>query len=255
MSDHSSVLLIPKELTSFTQPTKRILRRDSRPSNKHDLFIKLSRADWIPLCHTTSCNDKVSLFTEIVSQAIDSTLPMRSIKIHPSDKPWINPEIKYFINKRQRAWLNGHTQMYTFYRNKVNKMCKEARRIYFTKRILNTQDINPKKWWKNIKHLAGFSKSPGSSLFHNGVFKRGAELADTIAESFCKVLGDIPPLNFTRLPILSVPDEFTTTSQQVEYELSQINTQKSTGPDDIPNWLLKTCAPILSDPISSIFNA
>jgi hypothetical protein len=27
------------------------------------------------------------------------------------------------------------------------------------------------------------------------------------------------------------------------------------GPDDIPNWLLKTCAPILSDPISSIFNA
>ena len=256
MSDHSSVLLNPKQLTSFTQPTKRILRRDSRPSNKHDLFIKLSRADWIPLCHTTSCNDKVSLFTEIVSQAIDSTLPMRSIKIHPSDKPWINPEIKDLINKRQRAWLIGHTQMYTFYRNKVNKMCKEARRIYFTKRILNTQNINPKKWWENIKHLAGFSKSPGvTSLFHNGVFKRGAELADTIAESFCKVSKDIPPLNFTRLPILSVPDEFTITSQQVEYELSQINTQKSTGPDDIPNWLLKTCAPILSDPISSIFNA
>ena len=30
MSDHSSVLLNPKQLTSFTQPTKRILRRDSR---------------------------------------------------------------------------------------------------------------------------------------------------------------------------------------------------------------------------------
>jgi hypothetical protein len=173
---------------------------------------------------------------------------MRSIKIHPSDKPWINPEIKDLINKRQRAWLIGHTQMYTYYRNKVNKMCKEARRIYFTKRILNTQNINPKKWWKNIKHLAGFSKSPGvTSLFHNGVFKRDAVI--------CKVSKDIPPLNFTRLPILSVPDEFTITSQQVEYELSQINTQKSTGPDDIPNWLLKTCAPILSDPISSIFNA
>jgi hypothetical protein len=103
ISDHFSVLLHPKELISFTQPTKRILRRDSRPSNKHALFIKLSQADWIPLCHTTSCNNKVSLFTEIVSQAIDSTLPMRSIKVHPSDKPWINPEIKNFINKRQNA--------------------------------------------------------------------------------------------------------------------------------------------------------
>jgi hypothetical protein len=123
---------------------------------------------------------------------------------------------------------NYHTQMYTFYRKKFNKMCKEARCIYFTKIILNTQDINPKKWWKNSKkHLAGFSKSPGvSSLFQNGFFKRGAELADTIVESFCKVSKDIPPLNFTRLAILYVSDEFTITSQQVEYELSQINTQK-----------------------------
>jgi hypothetical protein len=135
-------------------------------------------------------------------------------------------------------------------------MCSETRCIYFTKIILNTQDINPKKWWENIKHLAGFSKPPSvSSLFHNGVFQRGAELADTIAESFCKVSKDIPPLTFTRLPFLSVPNEFIITSQQVEYELSQINTQKSTEPDDIPNWLLKTCALILSDPISSLLNA
>jgi hypothetical protein len=79
-------------------------------------------------------------------------------------------------------------------------MCKEASRIYFTKIILKTLDINPKKWWENIKHLTGFSESPGvSSLFHNGVFKRGAELADTIAESFCKVSKDIPPLNFNQI--------------------------------------------------------
>lgn len=257
MSDHLSVLLNPKKLSSLPQPTKRILRRDSRPSNKHKLFTKLSQTNWTPLYYTTSCNDKVSLFTEIISQAMDSTLPMRNIKIHPSDKPWINPEIKDYISKRQRAWLIGHTQIYTFYRNKVNKLCKNARRTYFTKRILNTQDTNPKKWWSNIKQLAGFAKSPGvPSLFHNGVFKRGVELADTIAESFCKVTKDILPLKFTRLPVLTIPDEFIIiTSQQVEYELSQINTQKSSGPDEIPNWLLKTCAPLISDPISSIFNS
>lgn len=256
MSDHLSVLLNSKELSSLPQPTERILRRDSRPSNKHELFIKLSRTNWSPLYYTTSCNDKVSLFTEIISQAMDSTLPMRNIKIHPSDKPWINPEIKDCISKRQRAWLIGHTQMYTFYRNKVNKLCKKARRTYFIKRILNTQDTNPKKWWSNIKQLAGFAKSSGvSSLFHNGVFKRGVELADTIAESFCKVTKNIPPLKFNRLPVLTTPDEFIITSQQVEYELSQINTQKSSGPDEIPNWLLKTCAPLISDPISSIFNS
>jgi hypothetical protein len=95
--------------------------------NKHNVFIKLTRADWIPLCHLFPC---------------------AVLRFHPSDKPSINPEIKDFINKRQRAWLIGHTQICTFYRNKVNKICKEARRIYFTKIILNTQGINPKKCGK-----------------------------------------------------------------------------------------------------------
>ena len=255
-SDHSSIILKPKAYCPTTQPTTRILRRDCRLANKQALTMELSRTDWSCVQHYTTCNEKLTCFNAILSKAIDSHLPMRSIKLHPSDKPWINTNIKKLIAKRQRAWLTGHPSAYSFYRNKATKLCRQARRTYFNSKILNTKDSNPKKWWKNIKALSGFAKPPlPSCLYHDGEFKRGADLADLIAESFSKVSDDIPALSFTKLPIITIPNEFILSPQQVEYELSNIKVHKSVGPDAIPNWLLKFCASFLSSPICSIFNS
>jgi hypothetical protein len=34
-----------------------------------------------------------------------------------------------------------------------------------------------------------------------------------------------------------------------------MNASLHVGPDEIPNWLLKTCAPIISNPVCSIYNS
>ena len=80
-------------------------------------------------------------------------------------------------------------------------------------------------------------------------------LADLIAESFRNVSDKIPSLNFTKLSTTTISNEFIITPQQVEYELANIKIHKSAGPDEIPNWLLKVCAPFLSRPICCIFNS
>ena len=111
--------------------------------------------------------------------------------------------------------------------------------------------------WNNIKVLSRFSKPPlPSCLYHSddGEFKRGADLADLIAESFSKVSDDISALNFAELSA-TIPKEFIITPQQIEYELANIKVHKSAGPDEIPNAILKVCAPFLSRPIRSIFNS
>ena len=174
--------------------------------------------------------------------------------VHPLDKPWINTNIKKLIAKRQHAWLTCQSSAYCFCRNKVNKLCKQARRLYFNSKVLNTKGSNPRKWWNNIKVLSGFSKPPlPSCLYHDGEFKRGADLADLIAESFSKVSDDIPALNFKKLSA-TIPKEFIITPQ-VEYELANIKVHKSAGPDEIPNAIPKVCAPFLSRPICSILNS
>ena len=52
-----------------------------------------------------------------------------------------------------------------------------------------------------------------------------------------------------------IPDEFIITPEAVEHSLLAVSEGKSSGPDDIPNWLLKDFAPVISSPTASIFNA
>ena len=66
---------------------------------------------------------------------------------------------------------------------------------------------------------------------------------------------ELAPLCFNKLHITSVPDEYIISTQQVEIELEKIRLQKAIGPDDIPNWVLKSAAPLLAGPICSVFNA
>ncbi len=148
---------------------------------------------------------------------------------YPKDKPWITADIKKIISKRQKAWLTSNTIMYNVYRNKVRKLCKSARQSYYDKKILNTSESNPKKWYDNVKSISGLSKSePFSSVFHDGEFKRGPpELAELIAESFCAVSNELAPLCFNKLHITSVPDEYIISTQQVEIELEKISLQIS----------------------------
>ena len=72
-----------------------------------------------------------------------------------------------------------------------------------------------------------------------------------IAECFHRVSSDITPLNFQPIPVISVPDSYMILPVPVEVQLFRIKECKSTSPDEIPNWILKSCA---STSICSIFN-
>ena len=106
-----------------------------------------------------SCDDQLDSFQRVVHNAMDSCIPLRSVKQLPNDKPWITPAIREFIKKRQQAWLNDDLPLYKVYRNKVIKLCKKARHKFYDK-INNIHESNPKKWWDGIKLLSGLSNPP-----------------------------------------------------------------------------------------------
>ena len=56
-------------------------------------------------------------------------------------------------------------------------------------------------------------------------------------------------------PISHCPDEFIIEPYTVERKLSKINTNKSCGPDNIPNWILRDSSVWLAEPVCAIFNA
>ena len=104
--------------------------------------------------------------------------------------------------------------------------------------------------------LSGLSSQQSlTSMTVNGSILRDDKLAEAIGESFYRVSSDITPLNYQPIPVTSVPGSYTIFPEVVEVLLSRVKERKATGPDEIPNWILKSCSSTLSLPICSIFNA
>ena len=74
-----------------------------------------------------SCDDQLDSFQRVVHNAMDSYIPLRTVKQYPNDKSWIT--IRESIKKRQQAWLNNDLPVCKAYRNKVIKICKKACQI------------------------------------------------------------------------------------------------------------------------------
>jgi len=66
-------------------------------------------------------------------------------------------------------------------------------------------------------------------------------LADSVDRFFQAVAADLSLLNdnITPPPPEIVPYEFTISQADVECKLSQINVHKASGPDGLPDWLLR----------------
>ena len=102
--------------------------------------------------------------------------------------------------------------------------------------------------------LSGLSNIPPiTSITVNDTILRDVDLAELVSESFSRVADDLPPFAFNPIPVSDVPDEYIISPEAVELALSAVHERKSVEPDEIPNWLLKTCAPIISNPVCDRF--
>ena len=82
-------------------------------------------------------------------------------------------------------------------------------------------------------------------------------LAENKNAFFHSISCDIPPLQpNNKYSDLSyqVPDKFIISKDQVEKSLSRVKLGKSPGPDNIPAWILRDFAPVLSAPVASLLN-
>ena len=70
------------------------------------------------LDHHSSCDDKLSNTTDIINYG--TIMPEQSVKIHKTDRPWLDPDLKRFISKRQQAFASGSKLLLNLLRNKVN---------------------------------------------------------------------------------------------------------------------------------------
>ena len=102
-----------------------------------------------------------NVFHAVVQSGLDILMPIKQIRIHPDDAPWINQRLKSFIQKRQEAFniYGVNSIQFKQYRNLVNRERKTCRAKYYESKIQQFKGVTPRKWWQEVKRLSGMKST------------------------------------------------------------------------------------------------
>jgi len=145
--------------------------------------------------------------------------------------------------------------------NRVNRICKSLKTLYFIDKVQKLKNGNSSQWWKNMKSICRFSHQPSdsecfSNITYHSVPADSCNLASTINTHLCEVTKHIHTLDQSRLDDLRnklppLPSQYTDEIEEVRSLLCKIKLNKSVGPDGISHKILTELANYLAAPITA----
>ena len=177
------------------------------------------------------------------------------VKRGSNDKPWVTDKFRQMISNRQKAFTNGDKVSFNKLRNAINRTSKTLRKFFYKNSVQDIDESNTSKWWRKAKVITGIKSKENLSYLSYTVYNGNIKmLCNDINSFFQSVSSNLNPLD-KEMSHAEFPSKYIISVEEVEKELCKIKLNKSIGPDDIPNWILRDLAPLLSAPIASIFNA
>ena len=207
-------------------------------------------------------NDDDSLFecfSTSLDTAIDVNIPSKYVT-NRNNYPWMNNDLKKMIRvkNRLRKQAKATKNWDNYYQHQ--KECKLAFRKAELEYINNSiteglKNNDTKPFWRYVKGRKQ-DQTGVSPLFSNGKLKSNSkEKADILLNQFSSVFNtetsaELPET--TKRVEESVTD-ITIEMKRVEGLLKKIKASKASGPDNIPNRVLKECAAELAPAIAILF--
>ena len=222
-----------------------------------------------------SINEAFEKFTDNVFSFVKTCIPSKLVTIRPDDKSWFDSEIRHFSRIRDRlkrkALKSGNSndcKKYKHARNKVNNFKKHAKENFYNNLELSLSEFynnDKKKFWQVIRHFVK-NKNTSDSIpplitFSDGsrnVYCFSDEEKAECLNNFFTSIWNVDDSN-THLPIFQVKypntlSDISCTAPEIEILINSLNPNKSTGPDNISNRMLKAVAKEISVPLSIVFN-
>ena len=189
-------------------------------------------------------------FATFYAKRVNLLIPLKKTKVTKLDKQWMTSAIKMLIIRRQKDLheYGKNSESYKLWRNKVQESIKPARAKYYARCVEKLKVSNPSKWWKEIKSLGGISSK---SCWYNQLLSHDVPSCRELADVFNNFLHFVPLSCENDHLVVDVPNEYLVDEFQVYSDLRKIKVNKSSGPDVIPNKILKVFASVIMD----IYNA
>ncbi|KAI8484927.1 hypothetical protein Bbelb_373340 [Branchiostoma belcheri] len=235
-----------------------MIKRICRPVRDSDLrsFGQwITSHDWTEVFSAHSAKDKSRALYATLQTQLDHFFPLKLVRLHPQDKPWITPAIKALIHRRQQAFVKGDTESWKHLRNKVQRAISAAKATHFNTKVKALKKEDVALWHLQIKSMAN-SRTAEAVIHVTDLAPSDTQgIANAINCSLSSVTNSLPPLDPSSLPtyLPSLPPP-TVQPWEMYQKLLKVKTRKAAGPDSIPGKIIKEFAYELSGPLADILN-
>ena len=86
----------------------------------------------------------------LLTDAINRIFPVKTIKLHATDKPWITPELKLMIKDRHRAFPSGNAPAWRSLKYKFQREIAKRKKSFYKNKVKHLKNDDCRKWWKII---------------------------------------------------------------------------------------------------------
>ncbi|PFX13943.1 Brevican core protein, partial [Stylophora pistillata] len=191
---------------------------------------------------------------------LDAIMPAVKSKVHLNDPPWITPEFKTLIAKRQQAFMSGDLASFRRLRNTGNRERKTLRERFFASKVEHLKNTKLSQWWGEVKRIAGMTPASGSDSLRSLLHVEGldhhlpdCDVVNAINSASPDQMKSFSPLDAT--PPFEANSAVVTISEvDVLTAIRKLNPRKAAGPDGIPSWVFREYADFIAQPVTSILN-
>ena len=209
-------------------------------------------------------------FTEALMTAAKASIPQKSFSTNSKNKPWFNSELRLQIRKRHRLFKIAKKRDTPHYwerwrkqRNIATMTNQRLKDSYYQSQVgkLLENRQNPHSYHSILKSLIGrnMNRPIPPLINHDGIpitddLSKATILNSHFAAQTHLDTKDKQIPHLTPSPHIPSLTEVQVTESEVLKILNSLNINKSSGPDRIPNKLLKMTAILIAKPLATLYN-
>lgn len=103
--------------------------------------------------HGEDIDGLTECITDYINFCVDYTVPTRTVKCYPNNKPWVTKDIKALLNKKKRAFRAGDRVEVRTIQRELKTAIKEAKNKYRRKLEWKLQQNNMREVWNGMRTI------------------------------------------------------------------------------------------------------
>ncbi len=194
----------------------------------------------------------VDTITDYLKFCVDCVVPKKEVKVYPNNKPYISKDVKDCINRKKTAFKNRDSLGLKIVQKELNQKLRDARKKHKDIIEQNFISMDPKKLWDSMKAAANMTTTR-RCLVTDDEFIKANELNDFFMRFKTQDFSSECDKVLQSINLSDSCPGLTVDPSKIQSLFRGVCKKKSTGPDGISAFLLKTCAEELTPVWCPIF--